>query len=422
MKESLNLGTLEHLILNYSTKDQSFWLKVFENLKPAFFEKDDNKKVFTFFKNYFGKYKQIPARQIVANELRDVDASTLSVIYEAPTEDAKQYIYEKTLTFIKESMMKEAFMKSIDILEKNGKDKFDEIESEVRKVVRFNMDVSLGIRLSDVDTRYEKIKSLETERIPTGFPQLDALLHGGWGRKELFACAAPPGIGKSIFLANWAVQAMKHGHNVLVYTLEIAEERLSMRHDAILTKIPVDELILDIDAIKAKYKMFAKVSKADMQIKEFPTKGVSINQLKSHYEQLNLYEGFEPEIIFVDYAGLLRPSFRVGDNYEDLRTIFEELRGWAVELDIPIVTAAQTNRKSIDEKGGTKEIITMAQVADSLGITQTLDVFMTITQSRTEKEEGRINLYIDKSRNGESSKSIELSIDYKNFIVEELGI
>ena len=226
----------------------------------------------------------------------------------------------------------------------------------------------------------------------------------------------------SIFLANWAVQAMKHGHNTLVYTLEIAEERLSMRHDAILTKIPVDELLLDVDAIKAKYKMFAKISKADMQIKEFPTKGVSINHLKSHYEQLNLYEDFEPEIIFVDYAGLLRPSFRVGDNYEDLRTIFEELRGWAVELDIPIVTAAQTNRKSIDEKGGTKEIITMAQVADSLGIAQTLDVFMTITQSRTEKEEGRINLYIDKSRNGESSKSIELSIDYKNFIIEEMGI
>jgi len=196
MKESLNLGTLEHLILNYSIKDQSFWLKIFENLKSDFFEKDDNKKIFTFFKNYFSKYKQIPARQIVSNELRDVDAATLSAIYEAPVEDAKDYIYEKTLTFIKEHMMTEAFMRSINLLEKNGKSKFDEIEAEIRKAVRFNMDVSLGIKLSDVDTRYEKIKSLETERIPTGFPQLDAILHGGWGRKELYACAAPPGIGK----------------------------------------------------------------------------------------------------------------------------------------------------------------------------------------------------------------------------------
>lgn len=226
----------------------------------------------------------------------------------------------------------------------------------------------------------------------------------------------------SIFLANWAVQAMKHDHNVLVYTLEIAEERLSMRHDAILTKIPVDELILDVEAIKTKYKIFAKMSKSDMLIKEFPTKAISINQLKSHYEQLKLYEDFEPDIIFVDYAGLLRPTYRVGDNYEDLRSIFEELRGWAVELDIPIVTAAQTNRKSMDDKGGTKEIITQVNVADSLGITQTLDVFMTISQSRTEKEEGLINLYIDKSRNGESSKYIKMNIDYKNFILEELEI
>lgn len=226
----------------------------------------------------------------------------------------------------------------------------------------------------------------------------------------------------SIFLANWAVQAVKQNYNALVYTLEISEERLSMRHDAILTKIHMDELIYDIDKLKEKYKMFAKTSKAHLWVKEFPTKMASINTLKGHFEQLYTFEDFMPDVIFVDYAGLMKPSFRAGDSYEDLKTIFEDLRGWAGELGIPIITAAQTNRKSLDDKGGTKEIITQAQVAESLGITQILDMFMTITQSRSEKEQGLINLYIDKHRHGESSKSIKLNIDYRNFILDEYDI
>ena len=144
--------------------------------------------------------------------------------------------------------------------------------------------------------------------------------------------------------------------------------------------------------------------------------------MKSHYEQLVLYENFKPDIIYVDYAGLMHPSYRVGNDYNDIKTTFEDLRGWAGELGLPIVTAAQTNRKSLDKKGGTKEIITQAQVGDSLGIPQTLDMFMTITQSRIEKEEGVINIYIDKHRHGESSKMLKYSIDYRNFLLEEYDL
>jgi replicative DNA helicase len=419
MEEKLNLGNLEYLILNYSIRDRSFWLKVFESLKPDYFDKKDNRDIFDFFKKYFGKYNAIPDYQVAVNELREVDNELLSSVYAEPEFEAKGTVYDRTLTFIKVNLMRSALNKSIDLL---TSEKFEEIESEIKKAIRFNMDASLGVKLADVDGRYEKIKKLEVERIPTGMPQLDALLHGGWGRKELYACAAPPGIGKSIFLANWATAAIKQGFNAMVYTLEISEERLSMRHDAILTKIPVEELTYDIDKIKEKYRMLAKTTKANMWVKEFPTKGASINNMKSHLEQMQLYEDFKPDIIFVDYAGLMRPSYRVGDNYEDLRAIFEDLRGWAVELDLPIITAAQTNRKSLEEKGGTKEIITMAQVADSLGITQTLDMFMTITQSRDEKDKGLINLYIDKHRHGESSKKIKFTLDYRNFTLEELAI
>jgi len=246
-KETLELGKLEYLILNYSVKDRSFWLKIFESIKPSYFEKEEDQKIFSFFKKYFSKYNQIPDVQIATNELRDIDSEFLSQVYGDSPEEVKNYIYDKTLKFIKSNLIRNALIESIPLLEKN---QFEEIEGKIKNAVKFNLDVSLGLKLADIDMRYEKIKALETERIPTGFPQFDAVLNGGWGRKEIYACAAPPGIGKSIFLANWAVATIKQGFNALVYTLEISEERLSMRHDAILTRIPVDELIYDIDKIK----------------------------------------------------------------------------------------------------------------------------------------------------------------------------
>jgi replicative DNA helicase len=576
MSESLKLGNLEHLILKYSLIDRSFWLKAYQYIKAKYFEKDENQQIFSLFKRHFEEYNELPDYEIAVNELRSIDQNTLrSIFTQIDPEDYekyKDYIYQNTFDFIRENLITNSIKKSVDLLEEK---KYEEIGEIIKEAVKFNFNTDLGLKLSDIEERYERIKELEKDRVPTGFPLLDALLNGGWGQKELYACAAPPGIGKcqsydteieievdenseifetikrcrsfrekrikigdlvealgatnekqeinvsdynikvntpqgfkringvmkteelpiiniktqstemncafkhrveskngfdfvanvnevrtkngiekckvtdlarkencydiqvedthsywsndihshnSIFLANWGVGALKQGYNVLVYTLEISEERLSMRYDSILTKIPNSELVYDIDKLKKKYEMFAKTSKANLWIKEFPTKGASINDMKSHQEQLRLYENFNPDLILVDYAGLMRPSRKGADDYGELKTIYEDLRGWAVELSVPLVTAAQTNRKSLDEKGGTKEIITQAQVAESLGITQTLDLFMTITQSRNEKEEGIINLYLDKHRHGESSKILKYDIDYKTFLLEEVEI
>lgn len=424
MAESLDLGNLEYLILNYSVRDRSFWLRVFEHLQKKYFIKDANKEIYSFFHQYFKKYSKLPDYQITLNEIgghvdNEIIESVFQPLSDEEHEKYKGYIYDGTKEFIQENMARTALMNSVEWLEKKD---FEKMNEAIKKVLKFSLDTSLGVNLLDIDERYEKLQELMRERIPTGYPQLDAILHGGWARKELYAVAAPPGVGKSIFLANWAVNAVKQGYNALVYTLEISEERLSMRHDAILTKIPTDELMYDIDRLKKKYQIFTKTSKANLWIKEFPTKSGTINTLKAHYEQLRLYEDFEPDVILVDYAGLMRPSYRMGDGYEDLKTIYEDLRGWAGEIDKPVITAAQTNRKSLDEKGGTKEIITQAQVSESLGITQTLDMFMTITQSRSEKEEGLIGLWVDKHRHGESSKQLKYNVDYRNFTLEELDI
>ena len=164
--ESLKLGNLEYLILNYAIKDRAFWLKIFEALKPSYFEKEDNQKIFTYLKKYFEKYSQLPDYQIVANELRDIDQTALTSVFSSPKEDTKGYIYDSTLDFIKENMMREELLGVIDLLEKRESDRFEKIESRIKKVIRFNLDTSLGIKLADVDTRYARIAAMERNAFP----------------------------------------------------------------------------------------------------------------------------------------------------------------------------------------------------------------------------------------------------------------
>jgi replicative DNA helicase len=423
-KDILDFGELEYLILSYARKDRAFWLKIIDFMKISYFEFEDNAKIFEAWKDYFKKYNKIPKREIIKIEVKSIKESDIEKIYCDPPEDSKKYMYDKMFEFMQYNVMMSALKNSVDFLEKR---KFSEIYSEIRKASLFTMDTSLGVSIFDVDKRYERINAMEQDRITTGFPQLNRILggsidSGGWANKGIYCVAAPPGFGKSIFLANFAANALKMAQkNILVYTLEISEESLSMRHDAILSDIHTDELMHNTDKLKEKLGILRKISKSDMIIKEFPTRAVTVNSLRSHMEQLKLYLNFIPNIIIIDYAGLLVPTYRTGESYSDLKTIFEDLSGLADEMNIPVVTAAQTNRKSLDEKGGgTKETITQAQVAESLGITQTLDVFMTITQSVPEKNEGSINLYVDKNRHGASGKNINFKIEYKTFKLEEV--
>jgi len=195
MEEKLTLGKLEYLILNFALRDRPFWLKIFEAIKKTYFEKKDNQVIFSFFKTYFAKYNTLPEFQITENALSGkVDDDALKEIFGKPPDKIPpKYIYDETLNFILENMMRNKLLKSIDLLKNK---KFDEIYSEIREVMKFNFDTSLGLNLLEIDERYEKIKALEKEKIGTGFPVFDAILHGGWSKKELYAVAAPPGTGK----------------------------------------------------------------------------------------------------------------------------------------------------------------------------------------------------------------------------------
>jgi len=415
---------LELEILNYSLHDRSFWLLMVNSLQPHYFDNRITKSIFVAFRVSFEKYNKLPGRSVLHDRLKklglddSLQQKAFDVVYDTDmSQKDKQYLLDEVKSFAKKARMRDALYKSVDLLQK---DQFDEISELVKDALLFNVDINLGIDIWKIDERYEKINQLHLDKVTTGWSLLDKILGGGVEKKGLFCFGAPAGIGKSIFLVNIGANALLANYNVAVYTLEISEERLSMRYDACLSRIPSHELRSQIPELKNKMNEIKARTNGKLFIKEFATKQASVNTIRAHLEKLIVYEEFVPDIIIVDYADILRPSHRYGSKYEELGNIYEDLRGLAVEMKVPIVTASQTNRESMSKDGGTKEIISGALIADSIIKLQILDFFATISQSIGDRGQNKLNLFIAKNRNGEASNTIEFSIDYATFRLTQL--
>jgi len=286
----------------------------------------------------------------------------------------------------------------------------------------FSIDIDLGISIWDIDKRYAEINKLHEAKISSGWNTLDSKLGGGWEKKTLNCFGAPPGIGKSIFLVNLAVNAFIRNYNVVLYTLEISQERMAMRADSVLSGIPSINLRHKVEDLKGKLLEIKKRTSGKLIIKEFPTKKATVNTLMAHLEDLKVHKEVIPDIIIVDYADIMAPIRKYSSKYEELGSIYEDLRGLAVESNVPIITASQTNRESMSKGGGgTKEVITAAFIADSIIKLQILDFFATISQSADQRLKNELSLYIAKNRNGQAFEKIIYNIDYNTFKLKDIG-
>ena len=199
----------------------------------------------------------------------------------------------------------------------------------------------------------------------------------------------------------------------------MSEERLGMRYDAISTGMIMKELNMHPDEIKKKYDTIKKITKTRLKMKEFPTGMASVMDIESHLENLKLHEDFVPDMIIVDYGDIMRSAHKAANLYEEQGWIFRELRGLAVKKDMIVITATQSNRDSLGSNGDTKEMIGMNNTADSMEKNRIIDALFTITQTRSEKDSGQINLYAAKNRNGESNVYAQFNINYGNMQIKE---
>lgn len=435
----LDLGEFEVDIFKMCNLDKPFYVKMMTHLKAEYFSSETLKLIFKTYKKYFDTHNGgLPSRAIVEHILnntkktfnKDSAKEYLNRIFDPNATfevEEREYITKKVVNFAKHARMIEAVTESYGILgddyDNENEEVFEKVVSMVKDALMFNVDVEIGYDLYDIDTRYKNLRESRLNKIPTGFNQIDEVLDGGWARKELYCFMGPPGMGKSIFLPNIGFKALINGNNVVHYSLEMSEDRVGLRYDAISSGIHSKHLLDKTDEVKQKYETVKKLTKSNLKIKEFPTSLASVYDIEAHLDELKLYSDFEPDIIIIDYGDIMRSiKGSTKSAYEEQGWIFRELRGLAVKRNVVVITATQSTRDSLSSDGGTKEVIGMDQTADSMEKNRILDVLFSITQSRQEKDDGKINLWVAKNRNGKNNQYLEFMINYLNFKIKEVSL
>ena len=405
-------------ILFLSKYNQDFYLQIASLVKDEYFEFPLHEKLFAAIRTHYEKYNSIPTNDFIVEEVKAikktkdqlsdyVDELHLINSMDTSSIDNVEFYLDIVESFARKEAMKSAITESIGLMKD---DKIDEIESVVRKALTVNRNVDYGhLYFDDIKGRFERLfKDAEGERYSLVFSTLNRELAGGLSRKELAMVVAPPGVGKSLYLVNQGVQALMENRKVLYISLEMSEDKIAQRFDSVTTLIQQKNLKEKYHTVNERLKVFKdEFPDSRLIIKEFPTGLATVNSIRSLLVQLKNYEDFVPDIILLDYLELMRPTREGQAEYQAQQRISEELRGLAVENNVLVWTATQTNRQ-----GRSVKLITDSELADAYGKIRTCDYAISLNQTEEEFDEGRMRAYVMKSRNGKQRFIVPVDIDY----------
>ena len=359
-----------------------------------------------FVQSYVKEHNVVPTQEIV----NAATGSTLVV----PTdlrEEHFDWLMNDFETFTRHKGLEKAILESADMLEKG---EYGSVEEKIKTAVQIGLTKDMGTDyFLDPRTRLMKIKD-KNGQISTGWKAVDDKLFGGMNRGELNIFAGGSGAGKSLFLANLGLNWALQGMNVVYLSLELSEELVSMRMDAMLTGMPTKEVFKNIDDVEMKIKMIGKKS-GQFQVKYMPS-GKTTNDIRSYLKEYEIRMDRKVDVLLVDYLDLLMPIGRkisaenlfVKDKY-----VSEELRNLAMEKQCIFVTAAQLNRGAVEEVE-----FDHSHISGGLSKIQTADNVFGIFTSRAMRERGRYQLQLMKTR---SSSGVGQKIDLE-FNIDSLRI
>jgi replicative DNA helicase len=351
-------------------------------------------------KKSLGARENISDYEDELNYINSLDTSTIN---------NPDYVVDLIESFAKKEAMKAAIAESITLIKEN---KVEQVEDIVRKALLVGKAVDVGQDyFTDFTDRWQRTFSVDKTAVKykTVFSSINKSLEGGLGSKELAMVVAPPGVGKSLYLVNQGVQSLIDGHNVLYISLEMSEDKIAQRFDSIMTLVPQAKLKDPKHqlTVKERLDMFQKEFKGRLVIKEYPTLMGSVNTIRSLLVQLKNHNEFVPQVIIIDYLELLRSTRDIQHEYQAQQRIAEELRGLAMEQNVLVWTATQTNRQ-----GRMKSIITDVELGDSYGKIRPCDFSMSLNQTEEEFDNGFMRVYIMKSRNGVPRFTVPAKVDY----------
>jgi replicative DNA helicase len=322
-----------------------------------------------------------------------------------------EWLMDEFENFTRHKALERAIIDSADLLEKKD---YGQVEAKIKEAVQISLTKDLGTDyFEDPRSRLMRIKD-KNGQISTGWPSLDRRLFGGMNRGELNIFAGGSGAGKSLFLANLGVNWCLQGLNVLYLTLELSEDLVCMRVDAMTTGIGTKEIFKEIDDLEMKVKIIGKKA-GNLQVKYMPS-GKTANDLRAYMKEYEIKTGKKIDVLLVDYLDLLMPASRkisaenlfIKDKY-----VSEELRNLAMEKQCILVTAAQLNRGAVEEVE-----FDHSHISGGLSKIQTADNVFGIFTSRAMRERGRYQIQLMKTR---SSSGVGQKVDLE-FNLETLKI
>jgi len=393
---------LEQAIIKNLIYNEEYLRKVLPFIKPEYFSDRTERTLFNEITSFTNTYNNAPSIEAIGisvkekNNLSDDEVKKCQdyiqeVEKNRSTESEIQWLIDKTEKFCQEKAIYNAVLGSISILD--GKDKANDkgaIPKILSDALAVSFDTTVGHDyLENSDERYEFYHRKE-ERIPFDLDYFNKITKGGLPAKTLNIALAGTGVGKSLFMCHVAAGCMVQGKNVLYITLEMAEEKIAERIDANLLNVTLDDLMeLPKDMYDKRVQKVREKTTGKLIIKEYPTASASVTHFRTLLNELNLKRSFIPDIIFVDYLNICCSSrIKAGANinsYTYVKSIAEELRGLAVEYNVPIVSATQTTRS-----GFTSSDPGLEDTSESFGLPATADLMFALISSEELEELGQM--------------------------------
>jgi hypothetical protein len=391
---------IERVILSNLLFNDDYNRKVIPFLKAEYFQDYSERVVFDLIDDYVKKYNSFPSVEALAIDLSNKDglndesfkiSKEVIASLEQDSNTKLDWLLDQTEKFCQDKALYLAIMKSIKIMdEKNGSISKGSIPQVLTDALAVSFDTHIGHDfLMDADDRYEFYHRKE-KRVPFDLDYFNAITNGGLPNKTLNIALAGTGVGKSLFMCHCAAANLTRGLNVLYITLEMAEERIAERIDANLLDTAVDELeMLPKQSYDAKIGKLKEKYTGKLIIKEYPTACAGSANFRHLLNELKIKKNFIPDIIYIDYLNIcLSSRIKHGANvnsYTLIKAIAEELRGLAVEYNVPIISATQTTRS-----GYSNSDVGLEDTSESFGLPATADFMFALISSEELESLGQI--------------------------------
>ncbi len=412
-------ANIEQTILRNLLTDEKYMRKVLPFIKPDYFQ-GVYKTLFKEAGKYVAKYNRLPTNESLAIELQDTNMSedqytmAMDIVPQLFSKEKidEDWLLDHTEKWCQDRAIYNSIMESISIID--GKHETltkNALPELLQKALGVAFDTNVGHDyVEQAEERWE-FYNKEEDRIPFDLEYFNKITKGGIPNKTLNIALAGTGVGKSLFMCHVAASALVEGRNVLYITMEMAEERIAERIDANLLNVPIDQLEnMSKDMFTEKVKNLARKTTGRLVVKEYPTGSAHSSHFRALLNELKLKKEFVPDIIFIDYLNICASSRMKGmggsiNSYTYIKAIAEELRGLAVEFDVPVFSATQTTRSGYGNSD-----VGLEDTSESFGLPATADLMFALISTEELEKDGQMMVKQLKNRYNDPTF-------YKRFVI-----